>query len=306
MINAAAKEQENGKKRKGKGNRKRQRAEHSDGHTEAQLDAPLEVKGEPDANCAAEEGDEPAVVWSKMTSTRCEAELTAALDKKAFKDMRVIGQFNCGFILALLGRDLFIVDQHAADEKFNYERLLRSYQPKPQKLVKGIPVPVEPLELQLMLEHRASLAEHGFMFDEPQNMTDDGIENAECTSSASKKCATMGSSSITVTAVPVLQYDEVHASDIHELSEQLVQQGTIVRPLRAVWHSIATRACRSSIMIGKRLDLRVMGEVVEHLSELDLPWNCPHGRPTLRHLGVVPSAADCPPAGRPLRFVDDA
>lgn len=31
-------------------------------------------------------------------------------------------QFNLGFILARLGEDVFIVDQHAADEKFNFER----------------------------------------------------------------------------------------------------------------------------------------------------------------------------------------
>lgn len=37
--------------------------------------------------------------------------------------MEVVGQFNLGFIIARLGRDLFIVDQHASDEKFNFERL---------------------------------------------------------------------------------------------------------------------------------------------------------------------------------------
>ncbi len=37
--------------------------------------------------------------------------------------MEVIGQFNLGFILARLGKEVFIVDQHAADEKYNFERL---------------------------------------------------------------------------------------------------------------------------------------------------------------------------------------
>lgn len=39
--------------------------------------------------------------------------------------MQVVGQFNLGFILARLGRDVFIVDQHAADEKTNFERLMK-------------------------------------------------------------------------------------------------------------------------------------------------------------------------------------
>ena len=46
----------------------------------------------------------------------------------------------------------------------------------------------------------------------------------------------------------------------------------------------AMRACRSSIMIGKPLSHRTMKKVVSNLGELDKPWNCPHGRPTLRHL----------------------
>jgi DNA mismatch repair protein PMS2 len=34
-----------------------------------------------------------------------------------------VGQFNLGFIVARLGRELFIVDQHASDEKATFERL---------------------------------------------------------------------------------------------------------------------------------------------------------------------------------------
>lgn len=55
-----------------------------------------------------------------------EAELDRVLSKRDFKRMRVVGQFNKGFIIARLGQDLFIVDQHASDEKFNFERLQAS------------------------------------------------------------------------------------------------------------------------------------------------------------------------------------
>ena len=49
--------------------------------------------------------------------------------------MEVVGQFNLGFIIARLGQDLFIVDQHATDEKFNFETLLSSVVLKRQPLV---------------------------------------------------------------------------------------------------------------------------------------------------------------------------
>lgn len=43
--------------------------------------------------------------------------------KDMFKEMEVIGQFNLGFIVTKLKSDLFIIDQHATDEKYNFEML---------------------------------------------------------------------------------------------------------------------------------------------------------------------------------------
>ncbi len=40
--------------------------------------------------------------------------------------MDIVGQFNLGFIVVKNGPDLFIVDQHASDEKFNYEQQEKS------------------------------------------------------------------------------------------------------------------------------------------------------------------------------------
>lgn len=37
-------------------------------------------------------------------------------------------------------------------------------------------------------------------------------------------------------------------------------------------------------MIGKALSGKQMGTVVRHMGEMEKPWNCPHGRPTMRHL----------------------
>lgn len=54
---------------------------------------------------------------------------------------------------------------------------------------------------------------------------------------------------------------------------------------------LASRACRSSIMIGRALDAPMMRRILSRLAELEAPWNCPHGRPTMRHLAVLPDAA---------------
>ena len=46
----------------------------------------------------------------------------------------------------------------------------------------------------------------------------------------------------------------------------------------------ATEACRMSIMIGDPLNKNSMKNILTHLTELNKPWHCPHGRQTIRHL----------------------
>ena len=49
---------------------------------------------------------------------------------------------------------------------------------------------------------------------------------------------------------------------------------------------LASRACRSSIMVGRALDAGGMRRVVHRLAALQSPWQCPHGRPTMKLLAT--------------------
>lgn len=50
--------------------------------------------------------------------------LNRIIQKKDFERMQILGQFNLGFIVVSLDdQDLFLVDQHASDEKYNFETL---------------------------------------------------------------------------------------------------------------------------------------------------------------------------------------
>lgn len=55
--------------------------------------------------------------------------------KDMFKRMEIIGQFNLGFIIAKLNSDIFMVDQHATDEKYNFEMLQQHTVLQGQKLI---------------------------------------------------------------------------------------------------------------------------------------------------------------------------
>ena len=81
-----------------------------------------------------------------------EAALSRTVSKADFARMKVVGQFNKGFVIARctstavnakgtgegeVGQDdLYIVDQHASDEKYNFETLQRETRIKAQKLIK--------------------------------------------------------------------------------------------------------------------------------------------------------------------------
>jgi DNA mismatch repair protein PMS2 len=72
-----------------------------------------------------------------------EEALSRTISKADFEDMEVLGQFNKGFIIARLRRlgdrgtdDLFIIDQHASDEKYNFETLQQTTVIKAQSLIR--------------------------------------------------------------------------------------------------------------------------------------------------------------------------
>ena len=56
-----------------------------------------------------------------------------------------------------------------------------------------------------------------------------------------------------------------------------------IRP-KKLRSKLAYKACRYAIMVGDALSRSQMEAVVRKLSELERPWNCPHGRPTCRFL----------------------
>lgn len=70
---------------------------------------------------------------------------------------------------------------------------------------------------------------------------------------------------------------------IQEGGEDGTNSNVIPRPSR-IRQMLASRACRGAVMIGKTLNHSKMRQIVRQMGEMDNPWTCPHGRPTLRHL----------------------
>lgn len=218
-------------------------------------------------------------------ASNAEERLSLTVSKSDFKEMRIIGQFNLGFILAMRpaapsgGRkrkdqpansrcndELFIIDQHASDEKYNFERFQTETIIQNQPLVHPRVLELTVIEEEIIQNFTDVLHKNGFNIE--TDLSGD--------TPVGKRCR--------LVSLPMSREVVFNAQDLEELIALLNEgAGIHARPSK-VRKMFAMRACRISIMVGKALTQQQMQKVVRHMGEIDKPWNCPHGRPTMRHL----------------------
>ncbi|KAI5283777.1 hypothetical protein KEM55_001362, partial [Ascosphaera atra] len=103
-----------------------------------------------------------------------EAKLSLTVRKDDFANMFIVGQFNLGFILAVRpGRrdssgqrsadELFIIDQHASDEKYNFERLQAETVVQNQPLVRPRTLDLTAVEEETIIDNLPMLEKNGFV-----------------------------------------------------------------------------------------------------------------------------------------------
>ncbi|WVQ82773.1 hypothetical protein IAT38_004905 [Cryptococcus sp. DSM 104549] len=207
-----------------------------------------------------------------------EEALSRVISKADFERMEVLGQFNKGFIIARLkvpgdaGKevdDLFIIDQHASDEKYNFETLQQTTKIKGQALIRPRPLQLTAGDEIVAMENLDILHSNGF-----------GVKIDE------EKPAGRGER-VSLMAMPISKDTVFDFRDLeqllHLLSDGSRPAGQMVRCSKAR-SMFASRACRKSVMIGKSLTKAQMVQLLRNMGTIDQPWNCPHGRPTMRHL----------------------
>lgn len=201
-----------------------------------------------------------------------EQELMLTFKQEWFTVLKVIGQFNLGFIVCLLGdSDLFIVDQHASDEKFNYEDIRHSSVLHTQMLVTPLALHVSAEDELLVLENLDRFRASGFDID--------------------YRASNPPTQRLYLRSQPSSKRTIFVADDLREIIASLKENGTrtsyqretILLPPR-VSAMFASRACRKSVMIGTPLARPNMTRIIRNMATLGHPWMCPHGRPTMRHL----------------------
>ncbi|KAJ0115377.1 hypothetical protein J7T55_012656 [Diaporthe amygdali] len=255
-----------------------------------------------------------------------EDKLSLTIHKGDFSRMKIVGQFNLGFILGVRpgtsapscatasaradgprdDDELFIIDQHASDEKFNFERLQATTIVQSQRLVRPKPLELTAIEEEIVIENHAALEANGFQVeadtsgDEPVGSRCQLLSlplSRETTFSLAdleELISLLGDSPTTTSSPPPVRDDGNGDGDGnvgHHSGSTAAPRRHIPRPSK-VRKMFAMRACRSSVMIGKALSHRQMEKVVRHMGDMEKPWNCPHGRPTMRHLCALGTAWD--------------
>ena len=198
--------------------------------------------------------------------TTPEERLSLTVSKSDFQTMHIAGQFNLGFILATRqSSDLFIIDQHASDEKYNFERLQATTVVQNQRLVHPRPLQLTAIEEEIVLENHDALLKNGFLVS--IDTSGDLPVGQRC-----KLLTLPMSKEITFTTADL---DEL-ITLLADFPSTASTSDTVPRPSK-VRRMFAMRACRSSVMIGKTLTMKQMEGLVRRMGGVDKPWNCPHG-----------------------------
>lgn len=175
-----------------------------------------------------------------------------SFSKEDFVRLRIVGQFNNGFIIAQLEREgrayLVAVDQHAADEIRNFEAIRKTFLLKKQRTIVPVRLDLTPVEEMVVADNLELFSRHGFT-----------VRNGM------------------LETVPVYKNQVFGAKEFRELLDEARNEE---REFGRVRDIVASKACRTSIMIGDALSMNEMRRVVASLAVLDAPWRCPHGRPT--------------------------
>ncbi len=173
---------------------------------------------------------------------------------------RIIGQLGNMYILCQLEDGLLIVDQHAAHERIVYETLKKSL----------LSSRIEIQNLLIPHEMEFSLKEKGTLLEKGDLLAHFGIELDH-----------FGGNAFLLRAVPALLKNVNWQMLISEFISNL-EEGNQTNNADITDKAVTLMACHGAIRAGQRLTFTEMSNLLHQLKEMDLPTNCPHGRPIFK------------------------
>ena len=180
--------------------------------------------------------------------------------KQANKDkFEILGQIFQTYWIVRFEDKLLFVDQHAAHEKIKYEKLLAAF--RVGEVLSQTLQP--PMVLHLTQKEEAVLAEYHSYFENLGFVWED-----------------FGSHSIAMREMPLELYGKSEKRFFEDILDELVENGCKGTP-EIIQEKIASMACKAAVKGNQSINHAEMKELLDQLFELENPYHCPHGRPTI-------------------------
>jgi len=161
------------------------------------------------------------------------------------------------YIVAENEDGMYLIDQHAAAERINYEKVLKEMKEKKPLVDLLIPIKIElrPDEAILVRERKKQLEEYFEIED-------------------------FGENTIIIRSHPAWIPEENAEDIIRRIVDMIIEKGEFDFE-KFIWRMAATTACRMSVMAGDYIGEEETEWILENIRYCENPFTCPHGRPTI-------------------------
>ena len=164
------------------------------------------------------------------------------------------------YIIAQNEEGIYMIDQHAAQERINYDKYLKALIEKEITTI----IPLFPITIELnssdfltIKEHMNILEEMGFKVEE------------------------FGLNTLNIKEHPTWLKEGYEEESIHKIFDSITSIGDRFDRVKFNEHIAITLACKMSIKANTRISTEAQEEILRELVNTDNPYNCPHGRPTI-------------------------
>lgn len=175
--------------------------------------------------------------------------------------LRLVGVIGKLYVVLESDRGLVLLDQHAAHERILFEQMLNRLEQKQQADSQKLLLP-ETVEL--------SARDANFLREQLPNLARLGVGLSE-----------FGERTFLLDALPPFVKVSDARKFVLELVDELKAAGQSVNSLRLGEHTIAKTVCRHAVKANDPLAGPELENLVADLRRCDMPYTCPHGRPTL-------------------------
>ena len=198
---------------------------------------------------------------NKITGSKSEevVEEKESIDDYRIKEMIPVGIVHKTYIIAENSSGMYIIDQHAATERINYEKVLNALLKDDYKVIDLL----VPIRLEYSKDEFIRIKEHIDILKSIGISLDEFFDNT-----------------FIVRSHPTWFFEGYEREAIEKIIAITLEKGEFDKE-KFIYKTASTMACKMSIKANDYLDLNSAKVLLDNLRRCDNPFTCPHGRPTI-------------------------